>query len=1201
VTQESFAGLLVRHRGRTRLTQRDLAARAGASRRSVQDWESGVYCPDAGHLRAAIGVLLQEGGFSEEDALAEAEALWAAAMRETPRLRAPLDRAWFDSIRPRRRRSTGSLEASDRAHGTGSSQRLFQDWGEAPDTRDFVGRANELALLQRWVLEERRRVIAVLGFGGIGKTSLAAKLAQTVAAGFERVYWRSLRNAPTVTEWLAGAIDFLSDHQVTPPPAESERIAGLLQLLQTKRCLVVLDNCETLLEPGQHDGGYRAGMAGYGRLVQSVGEVAHQSCLLLTSREAPPELTTLGGGVGCLEIYGLGTAEIRSLLVDMQLVGDTQAWGSLVDHYGGNGLALKIVGTTIRQVYDGDVAAFVSDLFSTQGTIFGGIRRLLERQVERLSPREHEVFLRLAIEREPVSLGELVGERPRRTSVTALIEAIETLRRRSLVEPVGRGATFTLQSMVLEYTTDLLVETAVDEIERAQPKLLLELPLIKAQAKDYVREAQQRLIGTPILERLKTTRDRQEVERLLLALLEGWRTRRQAEQGYGPGGVVNLLRLLRGDLRGLNLSGLSIRHAYLRDVEAQDASLAGADLAGTVLADAFSDPSSVAISADGAYLVAGSATGEVYLWRLADRALQATLRGHTGTVWGVALSGDGRLIASGSLDGTVRLWAAATGECLATLNGHAGGIWGVALTTNGRLLASGSFDGTVRLWAPATGECLSILRGHADGVRGVALSADGQVVASGGQDGTIRLWSVESGQPLNVLRGHTAGVWAVALGGGLVASGSLDGTVRLWSLDSGKCLATLEGHSNGVWAVALSADGQLVASSSLDRTVRLWSAPGGRPLATLHGHSGPVTGVTLTGDGRTLATGSDDGSIRLWEADHGQPLATLQGHGSGVWSMALSADGRLLASGGQDGTVRLWGEDGQLLRVLRGHTGGVRSIAVRADGRVVASGGLDGTVRLWAVDSGQCLITIPAHSGGVRGLALSKDCQVIVSGGQDSTIRLWAASGRTLATLRAATGPVIHVGLSTDQRLVAGGSFDAAVTLWDVDRSTSSTLRGRTGPGIGMALSGDGLLVASGSDAGPISLWDATTGALITTLEGHRGRVTSVSMSEDGRVVASASDDATVRLWSAPSGQLLATLRGHAVAIWAVALSGDGQIAASGSLDGVIRLWEVRTGDCFRTLQSDRRYQRLDITGLTGITEAQRATLIALGAMETSE
>ncbi len=37
-TTESFRGLLLRHRGRTGLTQRELGARLGAARRTVQDW-----------------------------------------------------------------------------------------------------------------------------------------------------------------------------------------------------------------------------------------------------------------------------------------------------------------------------------------------------------------------------------------------------------------------------------------------------------------------------------------------------------------------------------------------------------------------------------------------------------------------------------------------------------------------------------------------------------------------------------------------------------------------------------------------------------------------------------------------------------------------------------------------------------------------------------------------------------------------------------------------------------------------------------------------------------------------------------------------------------------------------------------------------------------------------------------------------------
>jgi WD40 repeat protein len=65
-----------------------------------------------------------------------------------------------------------------------------------------------------------------------------------------------------------------------------------------------------------------------------------------------------------------------------------------------------------------------------------------------------------------------------------------------------------------------------------------------------------------------------------------------------------------------------------------------------------------------------------------------------------------------------------------------------------------------------------------------------------------------------------------------------------------------------------------------------------------------------------------------------------------------------------------------------------------------------------------------------------------------------------------------------------------------------------------------------------------------------------------------------------------------------VALSADGQLVASGSYDGTVKLWEAKSGACVRTLQPEPRYERLSITGLTGITDAQRTALLALGAVE---
>src|SRR5947208_3113241 len=84
-----------------------------------------------------------------------------SAEREAPRMHTPFDEAWCSAL----------LAAS----AAPPSVERAQDWGEAPNTLAFVGRADELALLRRWVLDERCRLVAMLGLGGIGKTSLAAR------------------------------------------------------------------------------------------------------------------------------------------------------------------------------------------------------------------------------------------------------------------------------------------------------------------------------------------------------------------------------------------------------------------------------------------------------------------------------------------------------------------------------------------------------------------------------------------------------------------------------------------------------------------------------------------------------------------------------------------------------------------------------------------------------------------------------------------------------------------------------------------------------------------------------------------------------------------------------------------------------------------------------------------------------------------
>ena len=165
---ETFRGLVLRHRGRTGLTQREFAERVGVHRRSLQEWEAGVTYPTPDRLQALIAALLDSGGFTVGRESSEVRDVWAAAEREAPRMHTPFDQEWFARLLAERAGTIPAAPTSERR----------EDCCEAPDVRGFVGRTQELAQLYRCVVEERRQVVTVLGMGGIGKTSLAAKLGQ---------------------------------------------------------------------------------------------------------------------------------------------------------------------------------------------------------------------------------------------------------------------------------------------------------------------------------------------------------------------------------------------------------------------------------------------------------------------------------------------------------------------------------------------------------------------------------------------------------------------------------------------------------------------------------------------------------------------------------------------------------------------------------------------------------------------------------------------------------------------------------------------------------------------------------------------------------------------------------------------------------------------------------------------------------------
>ncbi len=1040
-------------------------------------------------------------------------------------------------------------------------------------------------------------------------------------AEFEIVVWRSLANAPPLDELLSSLLTFLMPlygEDPIIPTTLAQQISKLMQYLRSRRCLLLLDNAETILQR-EAVGQWLSGYEGYGQLLRTIGDTSHQSCLLLTSREKPREIALMEGAqvlVRSLTLSGLTPDDGRAIFRQKGAFTGSQAeWETLIHHYGGNPLALKLVAAAIEDLFNGSITEVLPYL--SQGlAVFEDIRDLLSRQFARLCEAEQKTLSWFAIHREPVSISDIRENVVDPAAQQSVPNLINSLLRRSLIEKTD--GLFFLQPVVMEYVTERFVQLLCIEFETQQLNVWQTHPLLPVQAKDYIREIQRRLIVQPVMERLlsrfgSVTAIEAQAKHLL---------RQQGQKpGYVAGNLINLLVQLQVDLRGSDFSGLVVQQADLRQVDLAGVNFQNADLTKSIFSETFSIAMSIDLSPDGQTMAVGDSSGNIYLWNISTTQLLATFSGHIGWVWSVAFSPDGNMLATGSTDSSVRLWDVQSGRCLQVLTEHTGGVRSVSFSVDGQQLASGSEDKTVRLWN-LQGQCLRVLKGHTQSVYSVHFAPNQQTLASSSNDTTVRIWDVSNGNCLSILQGHTTGAQCVRYSpdGQLLASGCRDGSIRLWSGDCSHNRASkpsiinssvklLQGHTDWVWNIAFSADGHWLASASLDGTLRLWSIQDGQPIYVLEGHTHDVFGLAISADSQLLVSTGEDQTVRLWHLQSGKSLKMLRGYTGGIHSLSLSSDDQILASSGQNEMIQLWHlqPDGNLssyhpYKTFPSPTRRMSSfsnVSFSPDNQTLAINRHDESIALWNIQTGH-LDRWSAHNAAVWTVLFSPTGQILASSSYDCTVRLWdVQTHHCLHVLRGHQNGIAAIAFDKSGQWLASGSFDLTIRFWDVQ--TGECLRvsqGHIGAIFALAFDSGGHRLASGSQDQTVRLWDGQTGECLKVLQGHTGAVWTVAISPNGRFLASGGDDQTIRLWDLQTGHCLHILGEHTGWVRSLIFSSNGQILFSGSDDRTIKLWDVQAGRCIETLMVNRLYEGMNIQGATGLTVAQRATLKALGAID---
>lgn len=330
---------------------------------------------------------------------------------------------------------------------TNTNPKVCQDLADAPAVLPFYGRTGELATLEKWIVQQRCRLVALLGISGIGKTALAVQLVDQIKDEFEFVVWKSLRFSPSLVTIQTHLIQFLSNRQeIALPALPDARLSRLMEYLRKYSCLVIFDDAHAVFRSGELAGHYQTGCEDYSTLFRISGELSHKSCFLLLSWEPPREIVAQqseSGPVRSFQLKGLEAAPARQLLRNQGLLAE-EHWQQLIDRYRGNPLWMKLVAGMIQDLFAGSVAEFLK-----YDTLYLGeeLKDSLAEQFNRLSDVEQQVMSALAQEAEPVSMSKLLEGV--KVPPSEVFSAMQSLGRRSLIEK--SQTVFNLQPVVRQY------------------------------------------------------------------------------------------------------------------------------------------------------------------------------------------------------------------------------------------------------------------------------------------------------------------------------------------------------------------------------------------------------------------------------------------------------------------------------------------------------------------------------------------------------------------------------------------------------------------------------------------------------------------------------------------------------------------------------------------------------------------------------
>ena len=302
----------------------------------------------------------------------------------------------------------------------------YHDLSLAPKITHFYGRETEIKTLSDWLIDENTRLISVLGFSGIGKTTLVKQLVDLNLPKFDVVIWKNVKLSQSLDGIITETLTAINVEQIT----NKHKFDHFFNLLRQQRCLIILDDVQELFTRGQFAGQYQTEYKDYKTFFTMMTEIQHQSSLILISQEQCQEMICLDEElypIKCLELEGLDNIKI----LKNHGLKDDESWLILINLYEGNPVYLKDIASLIKNIFLGKVSDFLkeSSLIVTKD-----MKSRLSELFFRLSPTEQQIILHFSKFNQPVSREDL--RQNLSLSSMELMNGLQSLSQRYLLKRI---------------------------------------------------------------------------------------------------------------------------------------------------------------------------------------------------------------------------------------------------------------------------------------------------------------------------------------------------------------------------------------------------------------------------------------------------------------------------------------------------------------------------------------------------------------------------------------------------------------------------------------------------------------------------------------------------------------------------------------------------------------------------------------------